>query len=169
MAKFINQSGQVIDEDGNNMTVTGVEKTSYYIAVHHRNHLAVMTANTVDLSAASPAYDFTTALSKAWDDANVTTNDAMKEVETGVWGLWDGDATQSGDVAYNGAANDRSEVLSTVGVSTPGNTVSNVYSEKDVNLDGNVIYNGAGSDRSLILNTVGVSTPGAIISEHMPN
>lgn len=168
MAKFINQSGQVIDEDGNNMTVTGVEKTSYYIAVHHRNHLPVMTANTVDLSAASPAYDFTTALSKAWDDANVTTNDAMKEVETGVWGLWDGDANNDGSVKYNGSSNDKNSVLSVVGLSNPNNIV-NSYKKEDVNMDGNVKYNGSANDKNVILGVVGLSTPNNIVTQHLPN
>ncbi len=169
VAKFVNQSGQIINADGSNMSVTGLEKGSYYISIHHRNHLPVMSASTVNLSAASPSFDFSSALAQAWADATVTSNVAMKEVESGVWGLWEGDATQDGTISYNGAGNDRSSVLSAVGVSTPGNTVTSTYSVNDVNMDGSVIYNGAGNDRSTILNVVGVSTPGVVYSQHIPH
>ncbi len=169
VAKFVNQSGQIINADGSNMSVAGLEKGSYYISIHHRNHLPVMSASTVNLSAASPSFDYSSALAQAWADATVTSNDAMKEVETGVWGLWEGDATQDGTISYNGASNDRSSVLSAVGVSTPGNTVTSTYSVNDVNMDGSVIYNGAGNDRSTILNVVGVSTPGVVFSQHIPH
>ncbi len=169
-AKFITQDGQVVEEDGStNMKITGVAKGSYYVSVHHRNHLPVMSASTVDLSAASPAYDFSTALNKAWTDATVTSNDAMKEVETGVYGLWEGDANNDGYVKYNGSSADRSAVLSAVGVGTPGNTVNNTYSGNDVNMDGNIIYNGAGSDRTSILSVIGVGTPGVVFTKHLPH
>jgi hypothetical protein len=152
------------------MKVTGIEKNNdLYVSVHHRNHLPVMSASTVSFSVAAPAYNFTTALAQAWDDATVTTNDAMKEVESGTWALWEGDATVNGEVAYNGAGNDRIDVLNTVGASTPGNTITNTYSTKDVNMDGNVNYNGGGNDRITILNVVGASTPGSIIYKHLPH
>ena len=169
-ARFVNQAGQVIEEDGSLMKVTGIEKNNdLYVSVHHRNHLPVMSASTVSFSVAAPAYNFTSNLAQAWDDATVTTNDAMKEVESGTWALWDGDATVDGKVAYNGAGNDRIDVLNTVGASTPGNTITNTYSTKDVNMDGNVNYNGGGNDRITILNVVGASTPGSIIYKHLPH
>ena len=169
VAKFVNQSGQIINEDGSNMSVTGLNKGNYYVSVHHRNHLPVMSASTVNLSAASPSFDFTSALAQAWADATVTTNDAMKEVETGVWGLWEGDANNDGYIKYNGSNADRTSVLSAVGVSSPSSIVSNTYSSNDVNMDGSVIYNGASNDRSTILNVVGVSTPGVVYSQHIPH
>ncbi len=170
-AFFVDINGNLLDTLGNQGgKIFGVSLTQYNIEVFHRNHLPIMTSSSVDLNiAGTPSYDFTTALSQAWDDVTVTTNEAMKEVETGVWGLWEGDATQDGSVSYNGGSNDRINVLNAVGASTPGNTVSNVYSVNDVNLSGSINYNGASNDRITILNVVGASTPGNVIQKHLPH
>jgi len=167
-ARFIDQNGQVINEDGSDCKMTGVATDSYYVAIMHRNHFGVVSNTTINLASA-PELSFKAAQANAWQDGSVSTNDAMKEVETSVFALWDGDANGDGQVAYNGASNDRSAVLTEVGVATPGNTVIDTYSGNDVNMDGDVIYNGAGSDRSAILTVVGVSTPGMVYSAHIPN
>ena len=166
-ARFIDQNGQIINEDGTDCKMTGVVSGTYYIAIIHRNHFGVVSTSTVNLTG-SPTLTFKGAQATAWQDGAITTNAAMKEVETNVFALWDGDANGDGEVAYNGAGNDRSAVLTEVGVGTPGNTVLDSYSANDVNMDGDVIYNGAGSDRSSILSVVGVSTPGVVFSAHMP-
>jgi hypothetical protein len=169
-AAFVDQSGNVIEEDGSALKITGVTKSNYYVAVHHRNHLAVMSSTTVDLSAASPSYDFTNALSKAWNDATITSNAAMKEVETGVWALWAGDANGDGEIQYaSGGNSDQVSVLNKVGSSTPGNILTSQYEKEDVNLDGEIQYaSGSNSDQVLILNTIGASTPGNIFKAHFP-
>jgi len=166
-ARFIDQDGQIINQDGTHCKMTGVTAGSYYVAIVHRNHFGIVSNNTVNLSDA-PSLSFKGDQSNAWQNASITTNAAMKEVETGVFALWDGDANQDGQVAYNGAANDRSAVLTEVGVSTPGNTILSTYSAYDVNMDGDVIYNGADSDRTSILSVVGVTTPGAVLTAHLP-
>ncbi len=166
-AKFVDQTGQIIEEDGSHMKVTGAATGNYYVAVEHRNHFGAMTATAVSLSQLL-TIDFTGAQSTAWQNSSIPTNAAMKEVEPGTFGLWDGDANDDGNIAYNGASNDRSSVLSQVGVSTPGNTINSTYSATDINMDGDVIYNGAGSDRSAILSVVGVSTPGVVFTAHIP-
>lgn len=170
-AKFVNQSGQIIEEDGSNMKVTGVDKGSYYISVHHRNHLPVMSASTVDLSAASPSFDFSTALAQAWVDATVITNDAMKQLESGVWGLWEGDANGDGEIQYaSGGNSDQGSILNEVGTTTPGNISNNVYKKTDVNMDGQVQYaSGGNSDQGTILNVIGTTTPGNIFKAHLPH
>ena len=166
-ARFIDQSGQVIEEDGSNFKMTGVASGSYYIAILHRNHFGVMSNSTVDLSN-SPSLSFKTAQATAWQDGTISTNAAMKEVETGVFALWDGDANDDGSVKYNGASNDKNEILSVVGLSTPNNIISS-YSDSDVNMDGEVKYNGASNDKNEVLGIVGLSTPSAIKSQHLPN
>jgi hypothetical protein len=170
-AKFVDTTGQVINEDGSYMAMTGVSKTSYYVSVHHRNHLPVMSTSTVDFTAASPAFSFTTGLAQAWADAGVTSNNAMKEVETGIWGLWEGDVNNNLSLVYNGSSSDRVEILNLVGgVNQMSTVVSSTYSSKDVNLDGNVVYNGSNSDRVIILNNVGgVNQMSTVLSAHLPH
>lgn len=166
-ARFIDQDGQIINEDGSDCKMIGVTTGSYYVAVKHRNHFGVVSSVPINLSG-SPSLSFKGAQATAWQDGTVATNAAMKEVETNVFALWDGDANGDGQIAYNGAGNDRSAILNEAGVNTPGNTILETYSANDVNMDGDVIYNGAGSDRSSILSVVGVSTPGLVFSAHFP-
>jgi hypothetical protein len=151
------------------MAMTGVSKTSYYVSVHHRNHLPVMSASTVDFTAASPAFSFTTGLALAWADAGVTSNNAMKEVETGIWGLWEGDVNGDGYVKYNGTNADRTSILSVVGSTTPANTLINTYNANDVNMDASVKYNGTSADRTAVLSVVGSTTPANIYQQHLPH
>ena len=92
----------------------------------------------------------------------------MKEVESGVFGLWDGDVNGDGSIKYNGSGADRVAVLAAVGSSTPGNIVTNTYSNNDANMDASIKYNGASADRVAILSVVGSSTPGVVLSEHLP-
>lgn len=166
-ARFIDQDGQIIEEDESNFTMKGVPEDSYYIAVMHRNHFGVISNATVDLSS-SPTLSFTSNQATAYQDGTISTNAAMKEVETGVFGLWNGDANGDGTISYNGASNDRITVLNKVGASTPGNTIANTYTDEDVNMDSDVNYNGAGNDRINILNVIGAITPGVVYTEHIP-
>ena len=166
-ARFVDINGQVIEEDGTNFKITGTALDDYFVAIHHRNHFGVVSTATINLDVTSPAYNFSSGIGQAWDDTGVTTNDAMKNVG-GVFCLWDGDANNDGDVAYNGGSNDRLAVLGIVGSGTPGSVVTNTYDNTDVNMDGNVSYNGGGNDRLSILGVVGSGTPGVVYHVHLP-
>jgi len=166
-AKFVDQDGQVIEEDGTNMKFTEAAAGTYYVAVHHRNHLGVVSNSTVEI-ASSPAVNFSTAQATAWDDPAISTNNALEEVESGTFGLWLGDANDDGFIRYEGSSPDRVSILNGVGVSTPTNSLTSTYSALDVNMDGNVQYEGGNPDRVSILNVIGVSTPTQAFTEHIP-
>jgi hypothetical protein len=167
---FVDVNGNLLERDGTSgLNMTGFDNsTPYYVAVLHRNHFGVVSSATVDMSAASPAYDYTTAQAQAWQDGTITTNAAMKEVATGVFGLWDGDVNGDGSLQYAAGGNpDKLLILTYVG--TPGNIVTNVYTGEDVNLDNEVQYAaGANPDKVVIATNVGASTPGNILSRHLP-
>ncbi len=167
-ARFVDQDGQIIEENETNFKMKGVTRDSYYIAVLHRNHMGIISNSTIDLNGASPTLSFQSAQATAWQDGAITTNDAMKEVETGVFGLWDGDANADGEIQYEGSGPDRITILNTVGVSTPTNSISATYSPVDTNMDGNIQYEGGNPDRVSILNVVGVSTPTQSFTAHLP-
>jgi len=87
---FISADGTVYDIDGATSDILfDVADGDYYIVVRHRNHLAVMSAAPVALSAASVLYDFT-----AGPDTLYGTNSAAL-LETGVYGMYSGDADHS--------------------------------------------------------------------------
>jgi hypothetical protein len=73
---------------------------SYYIAVFHRNHLAVMSSAPVQLSSNSQLYDFTTGLDKAFG------SNPMKDLGNGKFGLYSGDGDSNGGITIG----DRVEV-----------------------------------------------------------
>lgn len=64
-ACFLKSDGSTVDLDGTNpVQFNNVIVGNYYITIHHRNHLAVMSAVPVTLTDSSDIYDFTTQLSK---------------------------------------------------------------------------------------------------------
>ncbi|GBD07552.1 hypothetical protein HRbin21_01382 [bacterium HR21] len=47
---FIRRDGRIVDLDGKSpITLPGLEQGAYYVAVHHRNHLAIITAEPVEI------------------------------------------------------------------------------------------------------------------------
>ncbi|MBN2356264.1 hypothetical protein JXO59_09130 [candidate division KSB1 bacterium] len=129
---FLRNDGYIVADDGTTQqfTMASLEgEKDYYIVIRHRNHLAVM-SNSTPLSAGSVStYDFTDALSKYYgSDARL--------LETGVYGMYAGDADGNGTVD----ANDRSATWN------DRNAVG--YQNSDCGLDGTVDAN----DRSITWN-----------------
>ncbi len=105
---FINENGKLINDDGTTEDIElNVPEGNYYVVIKHRNHLAVMSANTVALnSTTSTLYDFTTSESQFYG------NGGTVQLENGVWGMWSGDADGSGVVDAsdrNSTWNDRNK------------------------------------------------------------
>jgi len=87
-SKFIDKSGQIYDLDGSSAPRFKDAPISGYVAVRHRNHLGIRTNSTLDFTI-NPSHDFTTASSQAYG------TNPMKEVASGVWGMWSGDLNAS--------------------------------------------------------------------------
>ena len=65
-AAFLKSDGTIVDLDGtNHVSFSGITHGSYYIVVKHRNHLAVMSADLVELKGIT-TYDFTTSESQVY-------------------------------------------------------------------------------------------------------
>jgi hypothetical protein len=165
---LLQRDGDVVSHvDGvSPVTFSGTPGGMYYISVKHRNHLGVMSAAAVYLApCAGSSFDFTLP-------GVVYVNPVIANVPRRVFGsvhtLWSGDASVNKNTKYNGASNDKTPILNTVGIATPNNTVYG-YREQDCNMDGKVRYNNTDNDRQEVLNNVGVSTPNAILFQHTPN
>lgn len=93
---FLTKSGQLRDGLGNPALIEAPSESNFYVVVTARNHLGVMSNQTVSVQGGAIAYDFTTGQNKAY-----TTGAApMAELEPGVFGLVSGDA--NGDGTING-------------------------------------------------------------------
>ncbi len=72
-AGFIKNDGTIVGTDGTSPLRFGLKDGNYYIVVHHRNHVSVMSANAVALSNASVTnYDFTTGNDKYYGTGGAT-------------------------------------------------------------------------------------------------
>jgi hypothetical protein len=167
-AAFVREDGKVVDLDGNSdVSFPGVANGSYYIVIKHRNHLGVRSATAVALSSSGSAttYDFSSAQSQAFQDGTITpTNDAMKDLGGGVFGLWAGNANGNTNVRFTGLNNDAGIILSALG----GNQailLSSTYNSGDLNLDGTVRYTGLNNDAGVLLGVLG-SNQAAIYGQH---
>ena len=121
------ENGAIVDLDGVSPLPFDAGTNSYFVAIRHRNHLAVMTLNPVDLTA-SMVVDFRST--PLYGGAN-----AAKDIG-GVQVLWAGDATSDG--AIN--ASDRS--------ASWNERNSSGYKTADVDMSGSV----NASDRSMCWN-----------------
>lgn len=170
-AAFIREDGQVVDLNGSQeVTFNGVSPGNYYIAVKHRNHLGVRTSSTQAINSISAtAYDFTTAQNQAYQNSGIATNNAMKDLGSGVFIMWAGDATIDARTNASGSGNDYSYLVNTVLGGNVALIISNVYHTADMNMDGAVRASGtpALNDYIFLVNTVLLGNITAVVDQHL--
>ncbi len=117
---FLYKDGRIVNDDATSGIIKlNTFENNYYVVIKHRNHLTVMSKSSVFLSETSSApYDFTTSENQFYGVGGA------KELESGVWGMWSGDADASGVVD----AGDRN--------STWNNRNLSGYESSDVDLSG---------------------------------
>lgn len=87
----LKNDGLLLEPNGTEgVLFTNVEPGFYYIAVYHRNHLAIMSAAPVELSLTSALYDFTNAMNKAYGQ------NPMVELGAGKYGMFASDGNGDG-------------------------------------------------------------------------
>lgn len=158
---LIQRDGDIVDMDGGTSIGFPIVAGTYHVALRHRNHLGVMTASPVSVTATGG-----TLVDLRLASTAVYGTDTRRTIN-GIACLWPGDVNMDGTIRYIGAANDRDPVLGQVGGSVPTATAAG-YFGTDVNLDGTVKYIGTGNDRDLILNSVGGSVPTAMRTQQLP-
>ncbi len=174
-AGFLLTDGSIVDTNGTTLRFWNVTEGHYYIVVKHRNHLPIMTRDSIFLSNVTPQYDFTTGQSKAYGTDTVTFNLRPQSLLiANVYGMRAGDAggNVSWQVRYNGGGvNDRLALRTYIGVSNLSVPINNNYVRFDVNLDRQVRFNGGGlNDRIRILNYVnGAGSSSVPLVTSVPN
>ena len=158
---LILKNGKIVDVDGaSDVAFTGIVAGSYYVALHHRNHLAVMTASAQAISATATLIDLSLA------NAPIYGGGAASALVSGVRCLWSGDVNGDQEVKYTGTANDRDSILVRVGSTVP-TAIYTGYALEDVNMDGVVKYTGSNNDRDPIVNNIG-GLPTAVLTSTVP-
>ncbi len=127
-AGLMMSNGRIAGTTGNSaVSFDLLSAGSYYIVLHHRNHLAVMSSNRVSLSTSSPQYDFTASQASAYGTS------PMIEVSAGVFGLAAGDVNRSGIITA-ADANQVYGVLNSVSYSYQDVNMSGIVTAADVNI-----------------------------------
>ena len=121
-AAFIKSDGSIVDLDGTSPVKFNEVAGNYFIAVKHRNHLAVISASAISLSDNSALYNFTNGSEKFYGN-----NLGAKNLGEGVWGMIAGDGNGNGQVQ-----NDDSENIWKSDNGTSG------YKNSDYNMNGQV-------------------------------
>ena len=92
-AAFIKTDGSVVDLDGKSQVkIPGINAGHYYLVIKHRNHLAVMSADKIELSVNPSLYDFTTASEKAYGSSS------QVKLSNGIYGMYAGDGNSNGNI-----------------------------------------------------------------------
>jgi len=153
---LVQRDGDVVDIDGFSSVQIEVPAGNYHIAVKHRNHLGVMTANTFALSNTLQIVDFTDANNQiTWGNNSQSTFG----MPTGITAMWGGNVNQDTNTVYFGANNDsngiKDRVLAHLGNTLNSNLfVYNDYSLADTDMNGKIVYQGAGNDANIIKDIV---------------
>jgi hypothetical protein len=137
---FLLQNGSIVALDGSSaITAPLTESGTYYIVINQRNHLPVMSNNSITSNGTNYTYNFTTGSTQAYG------TNAQIDLGSGVYGMYSGrveTATSANDID----AADRSAAW------TARNSTG--YQVTDCTLDGVV----DAADRSVILNNSGKSS-----------
>jgi len=149
---FIKNDGTLVNSDGSiPINFENIESGSYYIVIHHRNHLSIMSKNPVALSENTVLYDFTTGQEKAYGSS------PMKDLGGGVYGMIAGDANGDGTVGYS------DDILS----NWLPNFGLNGYKSADLNMNGEVDYSNDILQYWLLNFGLSTQVPGAITSSYI--
>ena len=147
---LLQRDGDVVDTDGvSPLHFQSMNSGAYFVAVRHRNHLGVMTAETFELYKLPQLIDFS--------DPDFPTYglDAQAPAGNRV-AMWGGNANRDKRIIASGPFNDVFYIFTKV-LSADGNTsfarnfIYTGYHQEDINLDGMVIYEGPNSDYSYLL------------------
>jgi len=157
---LLQRDGDIVALDGVSALTINQPADNYYIAVRHRNHLGVLTLNTVALSGTLTSLDLTTGAVPLFGTA------AQKQIGS-IWASWAGNTVRNNQLKYTGASNDRDPILVAIGGSSPTLTIAG-YRQEDCNMDGTVKYTGGANDRDIILVNIGGSSPTATRNEQLP-
>ena len=96
MAALLLTNGNIVATDGiSPLLLTNSVSNGLFVVIHHRNHLAILSANAVTISGENYTYDFTTSLGQAYG-AN-----PQKELTDGYYGMWGGNANGNGTIGMD--------------------------------------------------------------------
>jgi len=156
-AALIQRDGDVVDVDGLSPVVFSIEPGSYYLALRHRNHLGVMTANPIAFtSIVTEKIDFTNTKTPTYqlEDVRKSSAFSQRQIDNRNY-LWGGNSNADHSTIYQGPGLDQTKAFYDIFVDPENigpdgfpnyNFILRTYSISDSNLDGEVRYQGPDND-----------------------
>ncbi len=146
-AALIQRDGDVVDLDGVSPIVFKAKTDDYYVALRHRNHLGVMTAQPITVTrdkANAPFVDFTTP-------SAATYGTHAQKIIGNYKALWAGNANMDSKIVYQGSGADRDFIffdvfLDPLNTNNSFNFIGHGYKTSDTDLNGKYIFQGSGND-----------------------
>ncbi|WP_343909634.1 hypothetical protein [Aquimarina litoralis] len=130
---FVQADGDIVGIDGTSVLEFDSPSDSYYIAVNHRNHIAVMSANTIGLNTSTATIiDLSDATASVFGGSN-----SVVDMGNGIFAMIAGDFDENGQIQNT----DTNAVIQLLGISG--------YNKADMDMNGQV----QNSDINGILNT----------------
>lgn len=171
---LLQRDGDVVDIDGISDLVIPFTPGDYYVAIRHRNHLGVMTADVASLSQETRDANFISS------NFNTYGSNSRVSLGNGKMALWAGDVNSDRSLKFSGSNNDTNAIKDFI-LADPLNVLnfitfsSSGYLNSDINLNGTARFSGAPNDSNPIKdnilihpeNVLGLST--FIITEQLPN
>ena len=154
---LLQRDGHIVSIDGiSDLLFNNLSSNDFYIAIRHRNHLSIMSANAITLSETTTVLDFTDANNQITYGTNAQSTYGMPN---GIVGMWAGNAGADTSVRYQGSGNDTNTIKDNVLADAGNTTNSNLhsytgYDPADVNLDGAIRYQGSGNDSNTIKDAI---------------
>jgi len=92
-AAFLNDDGTIVGTDGTVLPNFDVSVSDQlFVVIWHRNHLGIMSANSLSEAGGIYTYDFTTSAAQAYG------TNSQKDIGSGVFGMISADSNGDGDV-----------------------------------------------------------------------
>jgi len=170
---LLQRDGDVVALDGVSDLSFRLANSSYFVVLKHRNHLGVMSANPIALSAAVNMVDFTNSTFSTFG------NNAQVELANGSMALWTGDTNTNNLVKFSGSSNNANVIKDAI-LADPSNGfhavtfTSTGYLLFDVDMNGSGKFSGSGNDSNIIKDNVlshpsnGFGSPTYTISATIP-
>ncbi|WP_035086202.1 leucine-rich repeat domain-containing protein [Aquimarina latercula] len=118
---LLQRDGDIVNTSGSSSLSFTLDEDDYFISIEHRNHLGILSANAITLSAAPTVIDFTADLSVTQGGIN-----ALVEISEGKFAMVAGDFDENGQVQPT----DVSDTTSAIGTSA--------YSNADMDMNGQI-------------------------------
>lgn len=153
---FLQRDGDVVDLDGVSVVNILADVDDYYVAIKHRNHLGIISANVISLSNTAIRLDFSDSNNQiTWGDNAQSTYGNSNAIAS----MWAGNANSDSRVRYQGSSNDSNSVKSSILLDQDVTPKSNLhfyfaYNNSDIDMDGKIRYQGSGNDVNIIKSIV---------------